>query len=107
MTARILILDRHRSEGDRLVVMIRRELIRECRMAEREIPVVARNRALHARLIDSPAVSMDEVAKRADVLLDRLARGEDQSGTEIPTLIRRVLKDVVQLAGIGATQPCH
>lgn len=107
MAGKIVILDRHRSEADRLVVMIRRELIRESREAELDLSRVARNRALHARLVDGPAVSLDEVAQRAVFLLDRLTLGEDHSGTELRRLIRRVLQDVVRLAGVGATQPCH
>lgn len=107
MTAKIVILDRRRNEGDRLVVMIRRELIRESRKAELDVPLVARNRALHARLVETPAASLPEVAQRAGFLLDRLTHGEDTSGAEIRTLIRRILQDVVRLSGPVATEPCN
>lgn len=107
MTGKIEILDRRRNEGDRLMVMIRRELIRESRMAELTIPRVARNRALHARWVDPPAASLPEVAQRAGFLLDRFTHGDDPSGAEIRTLIRRILQDVVRLGGLVATEPCH
>lgn len=106
MTAKIVILDRHRGEGDRLVVMIRRELIKESRKAELDSVVVARNRALHARLVEGPATSLPEVAEKAGFLLDRLTHGEDPSETEIRRLIRRVLQDVVRLGSLTATEPC-
>ena len=106
MTAKIVILDRHRGEGDRLVVMIRRELIIESRKAELDIAVVARNRALQARLVGGPATSLPEVAQKAGFLLDLLTHGEDPSETEIRRLIRRLLQDVVRLGSLPATAPC-
>ena len=106
MAATIVILDRHRSAEDRLAVMIRREMIRDCRRAELRGPVVPRDRVLHAQVPASPAESWDDVARQADFLLGQLAVGTDRSGADIQTLLRRVLQDMVRLVRKGARQPC-
>lgn len=106
MSAKLVILDHRRGEGDRLVAAIRREMIRANRKAELAVQVGVQTRALHARLVEGPAASLEEVALRAGFLLDRLSHGDDLSGHEIRTLIRRMLRDVVRLVDVGAKLPC-
>lgn len=106
MAATIVILDRHRSPEDRLAVMIRREMIRDCRRAELGSPILPRDRALHAQLLASPAESWDDVARRADFLLGSLTVEGGRPGADIQTLLRRVLLDMVRLVRKGARQPC-
>ena len=102
MSDTLVILDRHRSDAQRLSVTLRRAAIRAGRAAELGVPPLARDRLLHRQLLAPPALRWEQLGERAEFLLGCLSSGQGTGEQEIDTLLLRLLQDAVRLARAGS-----